>query len=391
MRCLNQRRDWDLRVLLPVLAAGVLTATGADAATWRVARDGSGDFMTVGLAVDAAASGDTISIAPGIYPETPEYQTPSRLVNAIAYVLQSELTIVGDDRNTVILGGDIQAPNRELGPTGFAVATGNFRLRGVTVRNSASGIDANGEWVDVEDCRFVGGWQGVRNLLTGMATVRNCVFEGHEDAGVMVFEVRGATGAIVENCEFVGNGLGIDFQPLNCIVRDSSFRGGSVGVQVSFGGSGQIDRCTFATHRNYGVVGTGGSQVYLSECVLDSDMSTNVSVEGYLEGTGNHLAGGTWATLEFNRLSTIKFHGNHILNAGGWSVRAYSGPEPIKHFDLSGNYWGTTTTAQLDDWIYDHNDRESYWSIVDYLPLEGMPIPTEESSMGRLKARFADQ
>ena len=379
----------DLRVLFLVLAAGLLTASGADARTWRVARDDSGDFMTVGEAVDAAASGDTISIAPGIYPETPEYQTPGRLVNAVAYVTQSELTIIGDVNDVVILGGDTQAPNRELGPTGIVVATGSIRLRGVTVRNSASGIDANGEWVDVEDCNFVGGWQGVGSVLTGMTTVRNCVFVGHEDAGVMVYEVRGAPGAIVENCEFVDNGLGIDFQPPNCIVRDSSFNGGIVGVQVSFGGSGLIERCTFGNHKNYGVIGTGGSQVFLTECFFDLDMSTNVSVNGYLEGSGNHLAGGTWATLQFNKLSTINFHGNHILNAGGWSVRAWSGPEPIKHFDLSGNYWGTTDTAQMDEWIYDRNDRDTYWAIVDYMPMADQPIPTDASSVGRLKASFS--
>jgi hypothetical protein len=118
-------------------------------------------------------------------------------------------------------------------------------------------------------------------------------------------------------------------------------------------------------------------------------MGTNVSVSGYLEGSENHLAGGTWATLEFNKLSTINFHGNHILNAGGWSVRAFSGPEPIKHFDLSGNYWGTTDTAQMDEWIYDRNDRDTYWAIVDYLPMADQPIPTEASSVGRLKASFS--
>ena len=50
----------------------VSVASTAQARTWRVARDGSGDFMIVAEAVEAAASGDTISIAPGVYPEVVE-------------------------------------------------------------------------------------------------------------------------------------------------------------------------------------------------------------------------------------------------------------------------------------------------------------------------------
>ena len=306
----------------------VSVASTAQARTWRVARDGSGDFMIVAEAVEAAASGDTISIAPGVYPEVVEYTTPSRSVAMIGWVRQDELTVIGDDRDSVILGPPTQAPNLELGPTGFGVADGSLRLRGVTVRNSARGIDANGVWVDVADCRFIGGSQGVTGVVSEMTIVRDSHFENHEDAGVMVFEVAGATGALVENCTFLGNGYGIDFQPANCTVRDSNFDGegwGSVGVQVSFGGSALIERCTFTAHDNYGVVGTGGAQVYLYDCVFESDMPANVQAEGLLVGGRNHLGGGTYATLMFNGLSTIDFHGNHILNAGGYSVRASLG------------------------------------------------------------------
>ena len=44
------------RVVLFLLS--VLIANGAVAGVWRVEQDGSGDFMVILVAVDAAASGD---------------------------------------------------------------------------------------------------------------------------------------------------------------------------------------------------------------------------------------------------------------------------------------------------------------------------------------------
>ena len=56
-------------VLLALLAAALVIPPAAGAATWRVERDGSGDYTTIQPAVDAAASGDTILIGPGQYTE----------------------------------------------------------------------------------------------------------------------------------------------------------------------------------------------------------------------------------------------------------------------------------------------------------------------------------
>lgn len=54
-----------VRVLCLGLVAGGLAAGAADAATWRVEKDGSGDFMIIQQAVEAAADGDTIRIGAG--------------------------------------------------------------------------------------------------------------------------------------------------------------------------------------------------------------------------------------------------------------------------------------------------------------------------------------
>lgn len=146
-------------VICALVAASIGVAVVSEAATFRVARDGSGDFSVIAEAVDAAASGDTISIAAGDYPETPPYQAQGGILNVVAWVTQSELTVIGDDRDAVIVGAPTEAPDRERGPSGFVCPPGgNISLRGVTVRNSSHGIDANEAWATATDCKFVDCW-----------------------------------------------------------------------------------------------------------------------------------------------------------------------------------------------------------------------------------------
>ncbi|MFV2064158.1 MAG: right-handed parallel beta-helix repeat-containing protein, partial [Chloroflexota bacterium] len=49
---------------------GNSTCTDAENRTWNVAQDGSGDFTTIGDAVDAAIDGDVVLVQPGIYDES---------------------------------------------------------------------------------------------------------------------------------------------------------------------------------------------------------------------------------------------------------------------------------------------------------------------------------
>jgi Right handed beta helix region len=382
MRCLTA-----LALFLLIFAPAAIVG----ATTIRVAQDGSGDFLLVADGVLAAASGDTVTIGPGVYPEIRTFDTPGGPADFLAIVYVAELTIIGDDRDTVILGPESAAANLELGPAGIATAvTGNVRVQGVTLRNLSSGLQGNGNWLEADDCRFVGNYFGVRSLLTGIAKVRNSELIKSTEIGIIVFAANGGTGALVEGCQFVDNRGGIDFQPAGCEVRDSTFEGGIVGVQVSFGGTGRVERCTFDGMLNIGVGIIGGSQGFVYDCTFLPTMALNINLSGRLVGSGNELLGGTFTTIRTQYNSAVEFNNNHIFNAGGFSVEARNGGSPpIRTQDFTNNYWGTTDTAQLDAWVHDSSDAPVVnYIIVDYLPLAEQPIPVESTSFGEIKARY---
>ena len=90
-----------MRQVLPVLLA-VLMASFADAATWHVEKDGSGDFIVIQDAIDTAAPGDTIQIGPGIYGEPHIVESGGQDHCVTMYVQTDSLTIIGSGPETVI-------------------------------------------------------------------------------------------------------------------------------------------------------------------------------------------------------------------------------------------------------------------------------------------------
>ena len=74
----------------------------AQARTWRVERDGSGDFVVIQDAVDAATSGDVIQLGPGRFDE---WRPLSGNPNSAVYVLvEKDLSFVGAGIGETIIG-----------------------------------------------------------------------------------------------------------------------------------------------------------------------------------------------------------------------------------------------------------------------------------------------
>lgn len=373
-------------IALALLLLCGLTPGTVHAATIRVAQDGSGDYEVIYDAVAAAASGDTISIAPGEYTETRSHTFLGGILQVIAAVLQDELTIIGDDVATVLIGKATPPPNPDLNLYYGLAATGNLRVSGVTIRNLKRGVDTAADWATVESCRFVGNFIGVSAQVTDHVEIRDCQFLEQDGAGIVLFRGRGATGDVITDCSFIDNDIGPDVQTQDAVIERCTMEGGNVGMQVSLGGIATVRECHFdGMSVGFAVV---NAQTYMYDCEFEANMSSNVTVTGLLAGSGNELKGGSFRTLGFSKPSVSQFHGNHIINGGGWSVHTASRFQPLETLDLSRNYWGTTDTDQLDEWIWDHDDDSREIFIVDYSPLIGLPIPTESTSFGELKARY---
>ena len=81
---------------------------------------------------------------------------------------------------------------------------------------------------------------------------------------------------------------------------------------------------------------------------------------------------------------------NHFLREGDtawWVVPVDYWPLPQPRIiNLENNYWGTTDTALLDQWIYDGNDNEDVDIFIDYLPLADGPVQTESTTWGAVKS-----
>jgi hypothetical protein len=137
-------------VVLVVLCGGG-TAT---ARTWHVIKDGSGDFIVIQEAVNAAASGDTIRIGPGRFLDhAPFGPWP---YDTYVGVTKSVLTLIGSGSDQTIIG-----PPPSPGEASREVTLGICALSNVSA-------------VRIESLAMENLYDGIYRSGGGVTTVVNC-------------------------------------------------------------------------------------------------------------------------------------------------------------------------------------------------------------------------
>ncbi|MFS0488924.1 pectinesterase family protein [Leadbetterella byssophila] len=196
-----------IKLLLLILLA--IPTLGQDA-DFVVAKDGSGDFLTVQEAINAVPDfrkkRTIIFIKPGVYKE--------KIVLAES---KSQVTLLGTDPTVTILTFDDYAtkPNRfgeEMGTTGsssfYAFGEG-FVAKNITFQNTAGPVgQAVAIWVKgdksyFENCRFLGFQDTLYTYgKESRQYYKNCYIEGTVDF------IFGSSIALFENCEIFCKGKG---------------------------------------------------------------------------------------------------------------------------------------------------------------------------------------
>ncbi len=84
-------------------------------------------------------------------------------------------------------------------------------------------------------------------------------------------------------------------------------------------------------------------------------------------------------------------HDNDIRAGAGYAVLVSNVGTlgPLRHFDMSNNYWYENgTPAALDSLIYDGNDDKAILAIVDYEPIRSSSVPAQAKSFGGVKSLY---
>jgi hypothetical protein len=381
-------------VLVALLVLGA--AQASEARTWRVEKDGTGDYSIIYEAVDAAASGDTIQIGPGRFEEyrlEPEYAWETY---CCVHASSKNLTLIGSGVELTTIGFE------EMVPGPFIVGISSYQcdlvVENLTVRKVEDGFAFwEGENLRIQNCNIAECDNGVVIESIVSTMIDHCRIIGTVSRGILGSHPNGVS---ITNCEFIStshfaiSGVG----GIGWCIRDTDFQGGSGGIQFEQGATGVVERCDVqVAGGNPPAIGllTGSVFSLFDNEFIGDDIAAYFATGGTTVTARNNIfVGGAWTCLQINS-TPMDFHQNHILNGGGASVRALwergSLTDPVV-VDLTDNYWGTDDPAQIAAWTDDYNDYPSqdlwHYVIIDYTPFEGQPVQTESTTWGAVKTLF---
>ncbi|MFG0257732.1 MAG: right-handed parallel beta-helix repeat-containing protein [Phycisphaerales bacterium JB043] len=299
-----------------------LLAQSVDAAVIQV----PADQPTIASAMLAAAPGDEIVVAPGVYSHGAQPLISSGFSGGVDLVIRSS-----DGPGVTVLDGLGTARLVEL----YSKESTSFVIEGFTMRNGA----------------FPTNWGGAMLLWNASPTVRNCVFELNiADYGGAVANYEGGNG-VFESCEFRNNTgvIGGAVASLNsfprfvdCVFEDNLADDPTIynegGGAWDGGGVGRYERCVFRNNTAQtggGVFGKGATTgIELIDCILEGNTTTTST------GAGVAAVGGTVV-----HAVNTRFLGNVSQTWGAGAFVQQSPGSSFVNCEFSGNRCTTRNGA----------------------------------------------
>lgn len=339
-----------------IIAVSLFLAVSAFAVTWRVEKDGSGDYTKIQDAVNASVSGDSILIGPGRYDDLVPFETPYVSWLACVNVPGIDLTLVGAGRDETIIGPAVPGDMSDDGWRGIVnwPMVGDLVVEDLTIENLVDGVHLFPETFQIRNCRLRG-CDGHAGLLFGTsdwALIESCEFADNWN-GIRLFPP--CANPVIRDCTFSSDtNTGVYSQGMSgVIVQDCSFSDSKVYFE---GGSGRVTGCSFwDSYSRLILLSSGNHEIY--DNILDGTRHSwciHLELSTTMIGSGNILRGASQQAIAMLN-SQVTFTGNHIFSDGDF-VRAYGYYSGLVELDFRNNYWGTSDPEEIAARILDGHD-----------------------------------
>lgn len=342
--------------MLAVIALALVAACGGDEPEPAVLRV-PGEHATIQAAVDSARAGDLVLIAPGIYRESVSVETP-------------DITLRGEDRNTVVLDGGHELPD------GIAVTVDGVAVENLSVRNYLqNGVLFNGAGgtrqpdsagvYGTEDAALVGyrvsyvttsnnGLYGIYAFAARDGLIEHSYASGHPDSGIYIGQCK----------------------PCNAVVTDSIAENNAIGYYgTNASGSVFVVNSVFRRNRlgmtpnsqNMERLAPQVETVIAGNVVFDNDNPDAPAIPLGFFGGGIAVGGGTQNTVVRNLVSGHSLFGiglvrlnefdpianrieGNVVTSNGTDLYYEVLPGTVATFDncFSGNQFGTSLPADVE-------------------------------------------
>lgn len=376
--------------------------TTATARTWRVARFG-GDFSILQHALDAASSGDTISIGPGRFDERTIHGPIWNERIICGFVDINTLTIIGSGVETII--GSEQPWSLGQGQTrGFEVSDSCsvLRLRHLALENFETGIMMGlGDSLFVEGCELRSSKKGIA-AGSRFASIINSKIDGIVGAGFGILSYFQSS-IIVDNILSTADRPGTEHihveGPVEISVENCRFLGAMHGVVLSQGSRAEIHHNEFIGQSRAGVLLYQQSSCVMADCVFREQYvalkgvdfpSTSWFVERVVfESVIHSTLNAAWLEDGYIRNCDLAA-GDHGIVSHEWypESRSEGAKDAVTRFDMRNNWWGTTDADSIAAMIYDYHDNDDVSYIIDYVPFLNEAVSSEVRRLGDVKSLF---